>query len=61
MAKYKVYVYEVHQVEVEIEAESSSDAKRKVEHRRYDPLTAETDRKFSHRLGLDTWMAFRIN
>lgn len=60
MAKYKVYFYEVHQVEVEVEAESSDLAKRKVEHRDYDSLT-EKNRVFSHRLDLNTWMAFKIN
>lgn len=58
MAKFKVYFYEVHQVEVEVEADSSDDAKRKVERREYDPLT-ETNRAFSHRLDLNTWMAFQ--
>lgn len=60
MAKYKVYVYEVHQVVVEVEADSADLAKRKVERNDYDSLS-ETNRVFSHRLDLNTWMAFKIN
>ncbi len=60
MAKFKVYFYEVYQVVVEVEADSSEAAKRKVEQRDYDPLT-ETNRTVSHRLDLNTWMAFKMN
>lgn len=59
MAKFKVYVYEVHQVEVEVEADTSEAAKRKVERREYNSLTAEKKRFYSHRLDLNTWMAFQ--